>query len=190
MSKMTTNTQSLTDGNRRQLSKFMSGALRHFPSDVGLTLDEYGWVDKNDLANACERKYDWFSAGDIDYVVETDSKGRFESHGQNIRATYGHSVDVTVESKDRPIPNTLYHGTVKRNLDSIYEQGLKSMDRLFVHLTDEPNQGLDVADRHDGNSVLLQIDAGSMQEDGMEIMAQGNVIYVTEHVPPRYIEEH
>jgi putative RNA 2'-phosphotransferase len=34
------------DGSRRtRLSKFVSGALRHFPDDAGIPVDERGWTE-------------------------------------------------------------------------------------------------------------------------------------------------
>ncbi len=33
--------------------------------------------------------------------------------GGRVRAAYGHSVDVTLDGTDDPVPATLYHGTAR-----------------------------------------------------------------------------
>lgn len=102
----------LSGSRRRRLSKFTSGALRHFPDDVGLELDDHGWVDYDDLAAAVDRKYDWARPDHVAAVIATDPKGRFErtddsevadGTGGRVRASYGHSVDVDLESEARSV---------------------------------------------------------------------------------------
>ncbi len=44
--------QVLSGARRRQLSKFVSGALRHFPADAGIEVDGQGWTRVADLASA------------------------------------------------------------------------------------------------------------------------------------------
>jgi putative RNA 2'-phosphotransferase len=91
----------LLGNRRRRLSKFVSGALRHFPADAGIELDDGGWTSNDDLAEAITRKYDWAESEHLTAVVATDPKGRFErtevgskvETGGRIRAAYGHSVD-------------------------------------------------------------------------------------------------
>ena len=65
-------------GRRRQLSKFVSGALRHFPEDASLPLDDAGWTPLPELVDAVESTYDWADGEAVDAVVATDPKSRFE----------------------------------------------------------------------------------------------------------------
>ena len=51
--------QILSGQRRRRLSKFVSGALRHFPGDADIELDGQGRTDCEDLADAVTRRYDW-----------------------------------------------------------------------------------------------------------------------------------
>ena len=85
----------LSHDRRRQVSKFISGALRHFPDDVGLTLGDAGWTDAYEVVDRVQDKYAFADARTVAAIVATDSKGRFEVDGNRIRAAYGHSVDVT-----------------------------------------------------------------------------------------------
>jgi putative RNA 2'-phosphotransferase len=180
-------------GRRRQLSKFVSGALRHFPEDAGLELDEHGWTTLPDLAAAVESKYHWPDRGTVDAVVATDPKGRFErdpgtgGDPDRIRAAYGHSVDVTIDDEGGPVPDTLYHGTAPRNVAAIAEEGLRPMNRQQVHLSASVETARAVGNRHDDDPVVLEIDAAAMERDGHDVAKRGEATYTTDRVPPAYL---
>ncbi|RQG90955.1 RNA 2'-phosphotransferase [Natrarchaeobius chitinivorans] len=196
-------TESLSGRRRRQLSTFVSGALRHFPEDAGLDLDERGWTPYGDLVSAIERQYDWASERHLEAVIETDPKGRFErtgvaeegGHGDNedggdddrVRAAYGHSVDVSLEPTDGPVPDELYHGTAPTNLRSIRTEGLRPMSRQQVHLSESHEAARGVGRRHASDPVVLVVDAASMLADGRRITKRGRETYTTDEVPPAYL---
>lgn len=73
-------------------------------------------------------------------IVATDSKQRysFNEDGTKIRANQGHSipwVEVDLKKIELGEIKTLYHGTGRKSLESILEQGLKKMERNHVHLS-------------------------------------------------------
>ena len=186
---------------RRRLSKFVSGALRHFPEDAGLELDARGWTDYDDLVDAVARKYDWAGRDQLDAVVAADPKGRFErnegqsgeqeaksSTDERIRAAYGHSVDVTLEDEESDVPDRLYHGTDPDDLDSILAEGLRSMNRQEVHLSATPADARDVGRRHASDPVVLEVDAAGMVADGRRISKRGEGTYTADAVPPEYLD--
>jgi putative RNA 2'-phosphotransferase len=165
----------------------MSGALRHFPSDVGLNIDSEGWTGFDDLVATVERKYQWASHDAVEGVVATDSKGRFERSDNQIRAVYGHSIDVHIDIDDGPVPDTIYHGTAPRNLDAIREEGLRPMNRQQVHLSGTIEEAEAVGQRYTSDSVVLSIDATRMADDNYRIEKRGKTTYTTDNVPPQYL---
>ena len=177
----------LTENQRRQLSGFMSGALRHFPSDVGLDIGSEGWTGFDDLVAIVERKYQWAGHNAVEGVVATDSKGRFERKDNQIRAVYGHSIDVHIETDDEPVPDTLYHGTAPRNLDAIREEGLRPMSRQQVHLSETIKEAETVGQRYTSDPVVLAIDAAGIANDDYRIEKRGKTTYTTDNVPPQYL---
>lgn len=179
----------LGENRRVRLSKFMSGVLRHFPADVGLTLDTRGWVDYDAFVDAVTDNYSWAKPQQVAAVVTTDSKGQFERLDDRIRAVYGHSVDVSIQATEADVPTRLYHGTAPRNLDSIAEEGLKPMSRQHVHLSKTPREALAVGGRHADEPVVLVIDSETMARDGFEIDKRGHDIYTVDSIPPEYIEQ-
>ena len=178
----------LDHGRRRKLSKFLSGALRHFPDDAGIELDEKGWTEFEAVVETVERKYDWATREHVEGVVATDSKGRFEREGDRIRAAYGHSVDVTLEADETPVPETLYHGTAPRNVEAILEEGLKPMGRQQVHLSETVAEARTVGRRHADEPVVLEVHAAAMKNDGHRIVERGYGIYTTDWVSPVYVD--
>ncbi|TYT62040.1 RNA 2'-phosphotransferase [Natrialba swarupiae] len=190
-------TRLLSSERRRRLSTFTSGLLRHFPDDAGLELDERGWVDYDDLVSAIERQYEWARDRHLEAVVETDPKGRFErtgdgadgktEHDDRVRAAYGHSVDVSLEPTDAPVPDELYHGTAPGNLESIRSEGLRPMSRQHVHLSGSQEAARTVGRRHASDPVVLVVDAAGMLADGYRLTKRGRETYTTDAVPPTYL---
>ena len=172
---------------RRQVSKFLSGALRHFPDDVGLTLDEAGWADWETVVDSALGNYDWIDAESIEAIVRCDPKGRFEVDEGRIRAAYGHLVGVSLESGETPVPETLYHGTAPEALGSIMAEGLKPMSRQHVHCSGTVEAAREVGRRHASEPAVLTVDAARLQDDGYEITKRGTSVYTADHVPPAYL---
>ncbi|MFU8866638.1 RNA 2'-phosphotransferase [Natronococcus sp.] len=193
-------TELLSGERRRRLSKFTSGALRHFPDDAGLELDDRGWTEYDEVVAAVERKYDWAGADHVAAVIATDPKGRFErtrgtgstddDSNDRVRAAYGHSVDVDLEPTDAPVPDELYHGTATEHLESIRESGLRPMSRQHVHLSGSPDEARRVGSRRTDDPVVLAVDAAGMLADGRRITKRGRETYTTDRVPPSYLAEH
>jgi putative RNA 2'-phosphotransferase len=175
---------------RTRLSKFMSGALRHFPADVGLELDDYGWTEYDALVETVTNRYPWADPAHVAAVIETDPKGRFERDNSHVRAAYGHSIDVDLEATDTPVPDRLYHGTAPESQTAIFHEGLRPMARQAVHLSKTPGEACDVGHRHACEPIILEIDARGMIEDGRRITKRGRGVYTTETVPPEYITEY
>ncbi|MFC6905356.1 RNA 2'-phosphotransferase [Halalkalicoccus tibetensis] len=180
----------LEGGHRKRLSKFMSGALRHFPKDAGLSLDERGWTGYDDLVRTVVGKYDWAEPEHVEAVIVTDPKGRFERADGRVRAAYGHSVEVDLGEAETPVPDELYHGTAPENVTSIREEGLKPMGRQHVHLSGTVEEALEVGRRHSPDPTVLVVDAAGMEGDGHRIVRRATGIYTTDRVPPEYLSVH
>lgn len=75
-------------------SKTISYALRHNPTEFGLTLDTEGWVDCDELIAALAKHMSpvYLTKDDIAAIIAESDKKRFEILNGKIRATYGHST--------------------------------------------------------------------------------------------------
>lgn len=177
----------LSSERRTRLSKFTSGALRHFPADVGLAPDDRGWVAWDALVAAAGDRYRWADEPALAAVVATDPKGRFERDGDRVRAAYGHSIDVTLEPADAPVPDVLYHGTPRRNAGAIRREGLRPMGRQTVHLSETPATAREVGRRHGAAPVVFAVDAAGLLADGHRVTKRGRETYTVGRVPPAYL---
>ncbi|MEU0884744.1 RNA 2'-phosphotransferase [Lentzea sp. NPDC005914] len=164
-----------------RLSKRMSKALRHKPERVGLTLDANGWVAVQDLLDALG-----VTGEELREVVQRNDKQRFTIDGDRIRANQGHSVEVDLGLPVATPPDTLFHGTVAQYLDDIMRDGLRPMSRHDVHLSPDVETARRVGSRR-GRPVILTVDARAMSEAGHEFRLSANGVWLTQHVPARYL---
>ena len=170
-------------------SKFLSLILRHEPHQVGITLDQAGWVGVQELLDAVNQHGVKLTLAELKHVVETNTKKRFafSEDGQRIRASQGHSVEIDLQYAPQTPPAILYHGTATRFLDSIRKEGLKPMSRHDVHLSAETKMTLQVGGRH-GKPVLLTIRAGDMHRSGHVFRCSANGVWLVHQVQPEFIE--
>jgi putative RNA 2'-phosphotransferase len=169
-------------------SKFLSGVLRHNPGKIGITLDAAGWVDVEVLLAALKRRGRRVARARLDFVVEHNNKKRFEydESGTRIRASQGHSVPVELGYEPTVPPETLYHGTATRSLDSIFAAGLMPGSRHHVHLSMDAETATKVGSRH-GKPAVLLVAAARMHADGHAFFRSTNGVWLTEHVAPEYL---
>lgn len=174
-----------------RISKFISMILRHRPEVIGITLDEHGWADVNELIKGINDTGEEveFSKATLETIVKTDKKQRY-SFSQDktlIRANQGHSIPVDVELEKKEPPKVLYHGTGVKSVKAIQEQGLLPMERLYVHLSIDVKTATNVGKRHD-TPVIFQVNAEQMQKDGYDFFQSVNGVWLTKEVPAKYLE--
>lgn len=160
--------------------KQLAFLLRH---DKEYKFDRHGWREVSDLI-----KNHGYTMSELTEIVDTNDKKRYEfdETKKRIRARQGHSVNVDVELKEVTPPDMLYHGTATRFLEGIYRNGIKSMTRLHVHLSDSIETAKKTGARH-GTPVVLTIDAGRMGKDGVKFFRSENGVYLTKVVDRKYI---
>ncbi len=173
----------------REKSKFLSLVLRHQPQKIGIELDEAGWVDVDTLLEALSRHGRGMSRQTLEMVVATNDKQRFSfcGDGNSIRANQGHSLDVKLGYEPAVPPEILVHGTPLQSVEVIRREGLKKMKRHHVHLHVDVATATAVGQRR-GKPVLLKIRAAEMHRAGHEYFVTTNQVWLTDHVPPEYIE--
>jgi putative RNA 2'-phosphotransferase len=169
-------------------SKHLSYVLRHRPESIGVVLDGAGWVDIDVLLEALREHGRTVTRAELDRVVAGTDKRRFEVSGGRIRAAQGHSVDDDLELTPVRPPTVLYHGTVARFVAAIRANGLRPGKRRHVHLSADTATAATVGARR-GEPVILSIDAAGMHSDGHEFYLAANGVWLTDHVPPRWITE-
>lgn len=171
----------------KRISKFLSLILRHEPEKVGITLDEAGWVPVDELLDALGAHHHRLTLEELQEVVDTNDKKRFTIQDGFIRANQGHSIQVDLQLPESVPPDCLYHGTVPRFLDSIRGKGLLKGERHDVHLSPDRETAVRVGKRR-GLPHILTVKAKEMHADGFKFYLSANGVWLTDHVPPKYLE--
>lgn len=182
----------MTTADHNKISKFLSYVLRHKPDAIGLTLDDQGWANINELINKANQSSEvtTLDRSLIQTVVDSNDKKRFviSDDGQRIRASQDHSVTVDLQLKPVEPPEFLYHGTATRFLDSILKEGLKPQQRQYVHLSKDIETAKAVGQRY-GKPTILTIKARLMVEQGFKLYLAENGVWLTEEVPVNFINQ-
>ncbi len=180
-----------SDKQMKNTSKFISLILRHNPGAVGISLDEHGWADVQELIGGINR-----SEGHVldmemlEEIVRTDEKQRYSFNEDRtlIRANQGHSIPVDVELEEKTPPDILWHGTGEKYVSSIDAQGLIPKSRLYVHLSADVETARKVGSRH-GKPVIYEVNCRRMAEDGYHFFLSANHVWLTKEVPARYLRK-
>jgi putative RNA 2'-phosphotransferase len=173
--------------NLTRTSKFISLILRHKPETIGITLDEHGWAEVDELiAGIAETRP--FDRDMLEEIVATDSKQRyaFNAEKTQIRANQGHSIPVDVELEEAKPPRVLWHGTGEKFVSAIDQEGLIPKGRLYVHLSSDEETAVRVGRRH-GKPVVYVVASGEMAKEGYRFYLSKNGVWLTKAVPPRFL---
>lgn len=153
--------KSLSEADRRRISRAMSFHLRH---DRAVPATKSGWVHVDELAQIMRKSGHKVSSSQLLLIAGALGEPRFHLEGEDIRAAYGHSVPIEIEYEMRRAPQLLYHATPTRNLRSIFEAraGLLASGRNWVHLSESCEVAVGAARRQGTAVSVLEIDAPSV----------------------------
>lgn len=168
-----------------QMSKRLAFLLRH-----DIEAFEEGKIDENGWRRVDELLNQGFTMDILNEIVKTNNKKRYEFNTDltMIRARQGHSINVNVGLEKRAPLKYLYHGTSETVKDSILKDGIKSMNRLYVHLSADIETAINVGKRHGGKVIVFRIDAEKMDAEGCEFYLSRNNVWLTEFVDSKYIQ--
>lgn len=166
--------------NIKNKSKRLAYLLRH---DRKYQFDANGWREVSDLTEK-----HGFTFEELCVIVDANNKQRFEfsEDMQYIRTRQGHSIHVDVELEECVPPPILFHGTAEHSVNSILKEGLKSQNRLYVHLSSTMGTAINVGKRH-GAPVVLKVDAQKMFKDGAKFYLSRNGVWLTDYVATEYL---
>ena len=171
------------------ISKYLSLILRHKPEVIGISLDEHGWANVEELIAGIAKNHD-FNMDLLEEIVCSDEKQRYSFNVDKtlIRANQGHSVPVDVELEEQVPPDILWHGTGEKYISYIDAEGLIPKSRLYVHLSNDEDTATKVGARH-GNPVVYHVLAKKMYDDGYKFFISVNGVWLTKTVPVKYLRK-
>ncbi|AKU98978.1 RNA:NAD 2'-phosphotransferase [Labilithrix luteola] len=173
-----------------RISKLLGLGLRHDPARLRLVLDRAGWADVDAVLRGLASLGEPLDLDELEAIVVGMEKRRyaFSADGTRIRASQGHSVDVELGLAPTEPPDLLFHGTVERFLESILSAGILRGARTHVHLSVDVQTARIVASRRRGAHVILSVRARAMHAAGSSFFLSENGVWLTEHVPPSFVD--
>ncbi|WP_174919241.1 RNA 2'-phosphotransferase [Acetilactobacillus jinshanensis] len=173
-----------------KISKRISYILRHHPEQIGIHLDTYGRVDLKLFITKFNHYYrrSPISVPLIVKIMKNSDKKRLAIDNGTIRALYGHSVPgIKPLSSPTTPPKILFHGTTHHAARLIQTEGIKKMDRDFVHLSSTTSMAHQVGARRDPHPVIFNVHARQASKDGLTFYPTASGIWLVDYVPPKYL---
>ena len=169
-------------------------------------LDKEGWTSVNELLIALPLHHHsntWLrhvKRQDLEEMIARSDKVRFEIKYDKIRALYGHSYysSSSLFTKIQKIaskpPDILYHGTSPSAVKNIMSEGLRPMNRQYVHLSTDEDIALQVGKRKtilkkEEEPVIITIYAIEAYNTGVYHFYQASdSVWLTDYIYPNFME--
>ena len=154
-------------------------------------MDRQGFVQIEQLLsglNAHNHFGETVTRSDLEFIIATSDKQRYEIVDDKIRALYGHSFSMKIQKQKAEPPAILFHGTAKRFIDTIKEKGLLPMGRQYVHLSTDVETAISVGMRRDEEPFILEIDAQAAFRGGIKFYIGNDKVWLCDELPVRYIK--
>ena len=198
----------LSDKDLAKLSHILSYALRHNPLKYNLVLDKEGWTSISELLVALSLHHHHHSnrwlrhieKQNLEEMIARSVKVRFEIKDDEIRALYGHSSSsfipfTKIHKRASKPPDILYHGTSPSAAKNIMSEGLRPMNRQYVHLSTDKNTALQVGKRktilkkEEEQPVIMAISAIEAYNTGIYHFYQASdSVWLSDYIHPNFME--
>ena len=181
----------LSNDSVKLLSKTISHALRHEPWLYELELDDEGWVSIKLLLDSLRRqREEWFNLGKADLVkmIASSDKKHHKIQNEKIKAIYGHSLPGKFLKRLAQPPEILYHGTSFDAAKKIITEGLKPMNRQYLHLSVDVEMAKKVGQRKTTQPVIFIIMSNKAYQSGLKFYRGNDYVWLADFISSEFIE--
>ena len=170
----------------KQLEKLISYILGRRPDEFGLVLNDQGFVRLKDLLKAISEEPGWgyVRQPHIREVLMTSCEKSFVIDNDKIKAVC--RDDVPACEEEIVPPKLLYHCVRPRAYPVICRQGIIPLGKPRVYLATTEELAQRMGKRRAPDPVLLTVLAQRAFKAGVTFSKQGDLIYMTDHVPVGY----
>lgn len=172
------------------LSRSISHALRHEPWIYELELDDDGWVSVKSLLESLRPlRSEWenLTVEHLEKMIAKSGKKRHELSGEKIRALYGHTIPGKLKKESAEPPEFLYHGTAPATAELIRKEGIKPMERQYVHCGFEVDMAEKVGIRKSSELVILTVKAKEAYQAGVGFYEGNDKVWLSDVIPSEFI---
>lgn len=173
----------------RTLGKTIAHAIRHEPHVYELDIDAQGWTSIDALLDAlrCKRHWSKLSRAHLQWLVDHQSKRRYEMDETRFRALYGHSIEGKLLKIPSPPPTHLFHGTPPDVAVLILKDGMRPMSRQYIHLSTDIPTAREVGLRKCKAPAMIRIDALKAHEAGHLFYEGNELVWLADYIPPEFM---
>lgn len=175
---------------RRRLGRTVGHLLRHVEELSSLKRDERGFVSLEVLLAVMQHSGGCppnLTRDELEDFLRQHAD-RFEIEQDQVRARYGHSLPGYTPGDASIPPERLYHATSQRLLRSIQREGLRPMERRFVHLTSDADYARTIAMGVEGDPLILRVDAEQAERQGAHFWQANRHVWLTEGIAPEFLQ--
>jgi len=179
----------MSDFEVEKLGRTMAAVLRHGKFD--LEMDSQGFVDMRDIVDVVKSKnprMKWLRSRHVEALAITDPKGRYQIRGHNVRATYGHTIELDLQLPTDRVPEFLYYPVSEEECDDVLEDGIVPTDRAMVHLSSTYELAYSAGKVHEYEPVVLEVDTDLCAEMGHPIGRAAKTVFLVDEVPADCVE--
>lgn len=169
--------------------KFIAFALRHKAIELGLDIDEAGFVNVEDLISLPHAKKFHFTLNNIQEFVKKDKKKRYQLVDRPplfIRAVQGHSIRKVSDDNSLNLIDNIFlypivaHGTYHNAWKSIKNTGLNRMSRNDIHFSiGYPNDDYVLSGMKNDTEVIVEINAPLAVFNDIKIYISSNRVILS-----------
>jgi len=159
--------------------------LRHRPDELGLEIDDYGFVPLDQIVQAVQGRHEEIQEEDVLDLLNAADQYRFELTEKGVRAFYGHTFFVEMDGEPMEPPEHLYMGTTTGASRRFRKEGIGSGDRFYVHLS-LSREVAEGRSREPDKPCVAEILAQEAAKAGVKFYERGEVV-LTRKVPAEFV---
>lgn len=172
---------------RRRISKLLSLILRHRPDEFGLHMDEFGFILLEEVVEAVQQRYSAVAEEDIRDLIGTSRQHRFEIVENRVRALYGHSFFVEMDGQPMEPPEFLYLCVAVDQGQRMKEEGIRSEDRFYLHLSPTREVAESRAGTVDAPCIVAVRAAAAAADAELKFWSRGEVVLTRGEIAVEFV---
>jgi putative RNA 2'-phosphotransferase len=173
---------------QENLAKLLTYILCHRPDELGLVLDEEGFVPVKRLLGALsgEEGFGWVRRRHLEELALLPSPPRFELQGDRFRGLL--PGPARLRRPEVTPPPLLYLAIPPKIHARVATEGLKAPAGQELLLTDNPERALKLGRRHNPQPVLVTIQAQRACRGGVDFQGYGEGLYLARNIPLEFLQ--
>ncbi|MDL2268746.1 RNA 2'-phosphotransferase [Desulfosarcina sp. OttesenSCG-928-A07] len=161
-----------------KLAKRLAAVLGRNPDELGLVLDQNGFVGIKDLLQALNEEDGWrhIRRHDLAEVVYSLAPCPVEMDENQIRATNRDQLITPKPPEKNNLPKLAWYAVRRRRYPVVLERGMEPAAATGIVLSREPEMALRIGRRRDSDPVMLTVNLSHLIRYNVTLQCYGNLL--------------